>query len=76
MTDRNYKKLEEGQIGIAKVYGHTLNIEIYEIEDEKVFFRTLNHKSGQPRDSYFNRIEAQRYLTILDNYLDTSKREL
>ena len=64
MTDTNYKKLEEGQKATVYQYGHTLDVEIYEIEKEQVFFRTINPRVGQPQNGYFNRIETQRYLTV------------
>lgn len=66
MTDRNYKKVEEGQKATVYQYGHTLDVEIYEVESETVSFRTISPKMGEPQNGYFNRIEAQRYLTILE----------
>lgn len=64
MTDKNYKKVEEGQKATVYQYGHTLNVEIYEIENGKVFFRTINPKAGQPKNGCFNRIETERYLIV------------
>ena len=64
MTDRNYKKVKEGQKATVYQYGHTLDVEIYEIENEQVFFRTTNPKGGQPQNGCFNSIETQRYLTV------------
>jgi hypothetical protein len=64
MTDRNYKKVEVGQKAGVSLYGHILMVEIYEIENEKVFFRTINPKGGEPRGGDFNRIETERYLTV------------
>jgi len=64
MVDTNYKKIEEGQIATVRLYGHILKAEIYEVENEKVFFRVINRKTGEPHNGYFNRIEAKRYLTV------------
>lgn len=65
MVDTNYNKIKEGQEASVLQYGHLLRVKIYEVENEKAFFRTLNHKGGQPRDGYFNRIECSRYLTVI-----------
>lgn len=64
MTDSNYKKIEVGQIAIAKVFGHTVTVKISSLNREEVFFRTVAPKTGQPLNGDFNQIEAQRYLTI------------
>ncbi len=66
MTDRNYKKVTEGQKARVEYFGHLLDVEIYEVENEQVFFRTIDCKGGQPRDGHFNRIETKRYLTVLN----------
>jgi hypothetical protein len=64
MTDKNYKKVEVGQKAGVRLYGHILMVEIYEIKNEKVFFRTINPKVGEPQRGIFNEIETQRYLTV------------
>lgn len=66
MVDKNYKKVEEGQKAIVQHYGHILNVEIYEVENECVYFRTINRKQGEPDNGYFNRIETQRYLKVIE----------
>lgn len=66
MIDKNYKKVEKGQKAIVQHFGHILNVEIYEIENECVYFRTINHKQGEPDRGYFNRIETERYLTVIE----------
>ena len=64
MTDRYYKKLEEGQEAYVIYLGHDLLVEIYEVQTERVFFRTINPQNLEPRGGNFNRIEAKRYLTV------------
>ncbi len=64
MVDSNYKKIEVGQEASALVFGHCLNVEIYDVNNGKVSFRTIDPKSGQPRNGWFNKIEAQRYMCI------------
>ena len=63
MIDTNYKKVEEGQNATVQHFGHFLRVEIVEVENEQVFFRTITPKSGEPTSGYFNRIETKRYLT-------------
>jgi len=65
MVDRNYTKIEEGQEASVRYTGHYLRVDIYEIENEKVFFRNKNVKAGEPTKGYFNRLECSRYLTVI-----------
>jgi hypothetical protein len=66
MVDTNYKKVKEGQKATVQHYGHILNVEIYEVENDQVFFRTIAPNIGQPQNGYFNIIETQRYLTVMN----------
>ncbi|MFL1896798.1 hypothetical protein ACJRPK_13915 [Aquimarina sp. 2-A2] len=68
MKDRNDLTIKEGQKASVSMYGHFLDVMIYKVEDKKVSFRTINPDVGQPLSGYFNKIEAERYLTITSNY--------
>jgi hypothetical protein len=65
MVDTNYKKIKEGQEANVIKYGHRLRVKIYEIINEKVYFKTINREIGQPTDGSFNRIECNNYLTVI-----------
>lgn len=64
MRDTEFNKVEENQIAKVNYRGHNLNVEIYEIENNRVYFKTINPTGYQPTKGYFNRIETERYLTI------------
>jgi hypothetical protein len=64
MIDRNYKIIEVGKKAIAQSFGHYLDVEIYDLNNYEVFFKTINPKTGQPKTGWFNSIEAKRYLAI------------
>lgn len=65
MVDKNYAKIEEGQEAHVTQYGHSLRVKIYEVENERAYFRTINRQAGQPGNGNFNRIECSRYLTVI-----------
>jgi hypothetical protein len=67
MTDKNYKKLVMGQEAIVLMYGHVLQVELYEVTNDNVYFRVINPKSNEPKNGYFNRLEAERYMTIINS---------
>ena len=61
MLDKFNQKVEKGRATV-EMYGQILKVQIYEVQDEEVYFTTINPKVGEFQRGSFNRIEASRYL--------------
>ena len=61
MLDKFNQKVEKGRATVY-LYGQILKVQIYEVQDEDVYFKTINPQVGEFGKGHFNRIEASRYL--------------